>query len=83
MDFDEAQLKVKDLKSSPGNDKLLELYALYKQGTSGDVAGKRPGMLDVKGRAKYDAWAVRKGMAKDEAKEAYVALVEKLLAADR
>lgn len=82
MDFDEAQVKVKDLKKSPGNDKLLELYALYKQGTTGDVSGKRPGMLDVKGRAKYDAWAVRKGTSQDEAKAAYVALVEKLIAGD-
>jgi len=82
MDFDEAQLKVKGLKSSPGNDKLLELYALYKQGTTGDVSGKRPGMLDMKGRAKFDAWSVRKGMSPDDAKTAYVELVEKLLAAD-
>jgi acyl-CoA-binding protein len=82
MDFDEAQVKVKGLSKSPGNDKLLELYALYKQGTEGDVSGKRPGMLDVKGRAKYDAWAVRKGMSKDDARKAYVELVEKLIAAD-
>ncbi len=39
-------------------------------------------MLDVKGRAKYDAWAGRKGMSQDDAKQAYVALVEKLIAAD-
>ena len=79
MDFDEAQVKVKDLNKSPGNDKLLELYAFYKQGTTGDVTGKRPGMLDLKGRAKHDAWGVRKGMSPDDAKTAYVELVEKLV----
>jgi acyl-CoA-binding protein len=82
MDFDEAQVKVKGLKKSPGNDKLLELYALYKQGTVGDVTGKRPGMLDIKGRAKYDAWSGQKGKSKDDAMKAYVALVERLIAAD-
>lgn len=82
MDFGEAQTRVKDLKKSPGNDKLLELYALYKQGSTGDVSGKRPGMLDVKGRAKYDAWAKQKGTTQDDAKTAYVALVERLVAQD-
>ena len=41
----------------PSNDQLLDLYAFYKQATEGDVSGSRPGMLDLKGRAKYDAWA--------------------------
>jgi diazepam-binding inhibitor (GABA receptor modulator, acyl-CoA-binding protein) len=78
--FQDAQNRVKALSSAPGTDKLLELYALYKQGTSGDVDGKRPGMLDMKGRAKYDAWAGRKGMTKDAAMTAYVALVDRLVA---
>jgi diazepam-binding inhibitor (GABA receptor modulating acyl-CoA-binding protein) len=40
---------------------LLQLYALYKQGSEGDVEGKRPGFTDMVGRAKYDAWAAIKG----------------------
>jgi diazepam-binding inhibitor (GABA receptor modulator, acyl-CoA-binding protein) len=76
--FADAQARVKTLKSAPSNDTLLELYALYKQGTVGNTDGKRPGMLDVKGRAKFDAWDKRKGMTKDQAMEAYVALVDKL-----
>ena len=79
--FAKAQGEVKTLKERPGNDTLLELYALYKQGTEGDVSGSRPGMFDLTGRAKFDAWAKRKGTAKDAAKTAYVALVEKLLKA--
>ena len=59
--FEDAQRRVKTLTQSPSTDHLLELYALYKQGTVGDVDGKRPGMLDLKGRAKYDAWAKQKG----------------------
>lgn len=78
-DFAEAQKRVKTLSSTPSNDKLLELYSLFKQGSVGDVEGKRPGMLDIKGRAKHDAWAKRKGMAKAEAMKAYVALVDQLV----
>lgn len=60
------------------NETLLELYGLFKQATAGDCQGARPGFLDPKGRAKYDAWAARKGLATDAAKEAYAALVERL-----
>jgi acyl-CoA-binding protein len=79
-DFASAQERVKTLESQPSNDTLLALYSLFKQATAGDVEGKRPGLLDVKGRAKYDAWAGRKGTSKDAAMEQYVALVNRLLA---
>jgi acyl-CoA-binding protein len=77
-EFDEALEKVKALPNQPP-DVLLELYGLFKQSTTGDVSGKRPGMLDFKGRAKHDAWATRKGMSKDAAMDAYVETVERLL----
>lgn len=79
--FAEAQVKVKTLKAAPSNEDLLELYACFKQATVGDVQGSRPGMLDFKGRAKFDAWAKKKGTGKDAAMTAYVALVERLLKA--
>ena len=79
--FTDAQARVKTLKSAPGPDTLLALYSLYKQATDGDVSGSRPGMMDFKGRAKWDAWAKRKGMSKDAAMTEYVALVDKLVAA--
>ncbi|GMU62245.1 MAG: hypothetical protein AMXMBFR34_40080 [Myxococcaceae bacterium] len=79
-DFASAQERVKTLKAQPSNDTLLELYSLFKQATVGDVQGKRPGMLDLKGRAKFDAWSARKGLGKDSAMQQYVALVSKLLA---
>ena len=78
-DFRSAQERVKTLSTRPSNDTLLELYSLFKQATEGDVQGKRPGMLDLKGRAKYDAWAGRKGLGKEAAMQQYVALVERLL----
>ena len=79
--FAAAKKRVEKLESRPSNAELLDLYGLYKQATEGDVSGARPGMLDLKGRAKHDAWARRKGTSKDDAMKGYVALVEKLEAA--
>ena len=78
-DFQAAAERVKTLKARPSNETLLELYGLYKQGSEGDVSGKRPGMLDLKGRAKFDTWTARKGLSRDAAMQQYVALVDKLV----
>jgi diazepam-binding inhibitor (GABA receptor modulator, acyl-CoA-binding protein) len=77
--FTDAQARVKSLTQAPSTTELLELYALYKQGSVGDVDGKRPGMLDIKGRAKWDAWNGKKGLGREQAMEAYVALVDRLV----
>ena len=79
-EFNEAQVLVKKLTKMPSTTELLDLYAPYKQATMGDVQGKRPGMLDMKGRAKYDAWASQKLVSKDDAMKAYVALAAKVRA---
>jgi diazepam-binding inhibitor (GABA receptor modulating acyl-CoA-binding protein) len=76
--FEDAQKRAKELKKTPSNDDLLQLYAFYKQATAGDVSGSRPGMLDMKGRAKFDAWTKTKGISKDDAMTKYVALVDRL-----
>jgi len=78
-DFAAAQERVQGLAKRPANEELLELYGLYKQATEGDVSGSRPGMLDLKGRAKYDAWAARKGLSAVDAKKKYVAFVDRLV----
>jgi diazepam-binding inhibitor (GABA receptor modulating acyl-CoA-binding protein) len=57
---------------------LLQLYALYKQGSEGDVQGKRPGFTDMVGRAKYDAWAAIKDTSTDDAMKRYIDLVNSL-----
>lgn len=76
--FEDAQQRVKQLKASPSNEDLLQLYSLYKQATVGDVKGSRPGLMDFKGRAKFDAWTTQKGVSKEKAMESYVALVNRL-----
>lgn len=76
--FQNAVARSRELKSRPSNEDLLQLYALYKQATEGDVTGDRPGGFDFKAIAKYDAWAEVKGKSKDEAMKEYVELVERL-----
>ena len=76
--FETAAADSKKLDERPDNDTLLKIYALYKQGSAGDVEGSRPGFTDMIGRAKYDAWAKIKGLAKDEAMRQYVALISSL-----
>ena len=77
-DFDAAVKRVTGLAKAPSTGDMLTLYALYKQATVGDVTGSRPGMLDVKGRAKYDAWAGKKGTSSEDAMTAYLALAKRL-----
>ena len=76
--FDAAVADSKKLPERPSNDVLLQLYALYKQATDGDVEGKRPGFTDMIGRAKYDAWAAIKGTASDSAMTRYIELIGSL-----
>ncbi|GFR10398.1 acyl-CoA-binding protein homolog [Trichonephila clavata] len=77
--FDKAAEDVKNLKSKPTDEELLELYALFKQATVGDCNTARPGMFDLKGKAKWDAWNGKKGMDQNEAKEAYITKVNHLI----
>ncbi|KAK0427689.1 hypothetical protein QR680_010369 [Steinernema hermaphroditum] len=79
MTFEVSAEQVKNLKTSPTNDELLELYALYKQGTVGDNNTAKPGMLDMKGKAKWSAWDGKKGTSQEKAKEEYIALVKTLV----
>eukprot|EP01034_Spumella_vulgaris_P028573 gene28573-35456_t len=67
--FDQAMADSKNLPERPDNMTLLKIYALFKQGSAGDVEGARPGFTDMVGRAKYDAWAALKGTSQDEAKQ--------------
>ena len=76
--FDKAVADSKNLPEKPDNATLLKLYSLYKQATSGDVEGKRPGFTDMVGRAKWDAWNGLKGKSSNEAMQEYIDLIESL-----
>lgn len=76
--FEKAVAESTSLPERPENKVLLELYALYKQATVGDVSGTRPGFTDIPGRMKFDAWTAIKGKSADEAMREYVELIESL-----
>jgi diazepam-binding inhibitor (GABA receptor modulating acyl-CoA-binding protein) len=78
QEFENAVTRSKELTKRPDNEELLQLYALYKQATEGDVSGDRPGGFDFKAIAKYDAWAEIKGKSKEQAMDEYVAFVSRL-----
>ncbi len=76
--FEQALADSKLLPAKPDNNTLLKIYSLFKQGSVGDVQGDRPGFTDFVGRAKYDAWAGLKGKSQDDAKQAYIDLINSL-----
>lgn len=76
--FEAAVAAVKQLEERPDDATLLELYALFKQATEGDVSGDKPGFFDFVGAAKYEAWERLQGMDADQARERYVDLVRAL-----
>lgn len=78
--FEQAANAVQGLSERPDNDTLLRLYALYKQGSEGDVHGDKPGFFDFVGTAKYEAWTKLKGTNQTDAMQRYVDLVAKLTA---
>ncbi len=76
--FEAAVANSKKLSERPDNATLLKIYALYKQATTGDNTEKKPGFVDMVGRAKWDAWNGLKGTSADDAMKQYVALIESL-----
>ncbi len=81
--FNQAVARSKELTKRPTNEELLQLYALYKQATEGDVTGERPGGFDFKAIAKYDAWAELKGKSREQAMQQYVDFMNGLYEAYR
>jgi diazepam-binding inhibitor (GABA receptor modulating acyl-CoA-binding protein) len=71
---------VEHVKTAPADKSAsdahkLKIYALYKQATEGDVTGSAPWAVNVVAKAKYNARVEVKGMSKEDAMKAYIALV--------
>ena len=76
--FKQASVAVKSLPARPDDDTMLKLYALFKQGSSGDVSGDKPGFFDFVATAKYEAWNGQKGLSTDDAMQQYIDLVKSI-----
>ena len=81
--FEQASQEVTQLSKAPDNMAKLRLYALYKQASAGDCSGKRPGLTDFVGKAKYDGWKALEGTSQEDAMQMYIDFVEELKAADK
>jgi acyl-CoA-binding protein len=77
-DFEQAAAAAKALPDRPDDQTLLQLYALYKQGSVGDVQGAKPGFFDFVGAAKYEAWERLRGTGQEDARRQYVKLIRTL-----
>lgn len=71
--FLQATISIRQKKLD--NNELLSVYGLYKQATIGDNNTSRPGIFDLKGKAKWDAWESKRGMSTLEAKKTYIEFV--------
>ena len=79
QNFKNAAEMVKGLTEKPDNNKLLELYSLYKQATVGNVNTAQPWAVQLEARAKWDAWKSKEGLSKEDAMNKYIAFVDALL----
>ncbi|KAH6759859.1 acyl-CoA-binding protein 6 [Perilla frutescens var. hirtella] len=78
-EFEEHAEKAKTLPENTSNENKLILYGLFKQATVGDVNTSRPGIFNMRDRAKWDAWKAVEGKSKDEAMSDYITKVKQLL----
>ena len=79
LTFEQAVAESKTLPEKPSNDVMLELYSLYKQATQGDAPEKGEyNMFDFVAKAKQEAWKKHNGLSTLQAREKYIALVERL-----
>ncbi|KAH7577436.1 hypothetical protein ACOSP7_001662 [Xanthoceras sorbifolium] len=77
-DFEEHAENAKTLPESTSNEDKLILYGLYKQATVGNVNTARPGMFNMRDRAKWDAWKAVEGKSQEEAMNDYITKVKQL-----
>jgi len=60
------------------NEQKLLFYGFFKQAKFGSCTEREPSRLDMQAHAKWDAWSKVKDLSRDEAKQGYVELLDKL-----
>ena len=78
IQFETALAQSKEISEKPSNEDLLFMYSHFKQATKGDCTGKRPGMMDMIARAKFDSWKELAGMTTEIAQQKYIDKIEEL-----
>ena len=77
MRFERSTKRAFELPTRPSNEKLLEMYALYKQANEGDCEGKPRGGL--RERAKWKAWKSVAGTTEADAMQRDCEIVDQLM----
>lgn len=76
--FEKSADVLRKLAYRPSNERMLKLYALYKQATIGDVNTELADPNDLVARAKYEAWQDENGTPRVKAMQEYIELVDYL-----
>ena len=67
------------LNQSPTNDELLSLYKYYKQSVVGNNDTPKPGLLNIRAKAKWEAWTSVKDLSKHNSEVEYIKLVNQMI----
>ncbi|XP_013185900.1 acyl-CoA-binding domain-containing protein 5 isoform X2 [Amyelois transitella] len=63
----------------PSNELMLRFYSYFKQATEGPCDKPKPGFWDVVNRAKWESWNKLGNMTREEAMQAYVDELHKIV----
>jgi len=81
MSFQQAvqQANAQRGRKSVSNEILLQLYGAYKVATVGPNNTPQPSAIDMKGRAKWQAWKQASTLTSAQAQQRYIQLVNQYL----
>ena len=71
--------EIRKLTVRPTDRELLQLYGLYKQATIGVNSTPQPWAINVRGRAKWEAWTSYKDLYQEQARDQYISVVKDLM----
>ena len=72
-----------DLTDKESKDEKLALFSSGKQGKFGNINEPKPGMFDVKGKIKWQAWKDREGQDQEACKREFIQRAKAILAKDK
>ncbi|XP_009248147.3 acyl-CoA-binding domain-containing protein 7-like [Pongo abelii] len=78
-DFDMVTEDVRKLKTRPVDEELKELYGLYKQAVIGNINIECSEMLELKGKAKWEAQNLQKRLSEEDMMSAFISKAEELI----
>ena len=81
--FIDHATRVKEIKNTPSNETLLELYSLYKQSTVGNCNTDEPWFYEPENKLKWNAWNARKDQTKENCMKLYIQKAKEVMTNDK